>query len=137
MNINMKLTRGIRIGIYSTGIGLVTGTTVAYMLLGAIVNEAVAQTPYLNSKSIKVAMGDNSTPSVFCNDGDGMMSGGYSTGFSSTQSAFDTMVYSNHPTQEINQTGYFEGWEAGLVNKGNMTAEITAMVFCLNLTLTP
>lgn len=137
MNINMKLTRGIRIGIYSTGIGLVTGTTVAYMLLGAIVNEAVAQTPYLNSKSIKVAMGDNSTASVFCNDGDGMMSGGYSTGFSSTQSAFDTMVYSNHPTQEINQTGYFEGWEAGLVNKGNMTAEITAMVFCLNLTLTP
>lgn len=133
----MKLTRGIRIGIYSTGIGLVTGTTVAYMLLGAIVNEAVAQTPYLNSKSIKVAMGDNSTASVFCNDGDGMMSGGYSTGFSSTQSAFDTMVYSNHPTQEINQTGYFEGWEAGLVNKGNMTAEITAMVFCLNLTLTP
>lgn len=133
----MKLTRGIRIGIYSTGIGLVTGTTVAYMLLGAIVNEAVAQTPYLNSKSIKVGMGDNSTASVFCNDGDGMMSGGYSTGFSSTQSAFDTMVYSNHPTQEINQTGYFEGWEAGLVNKGNMTAEITAMVFCLNLTLTP
>lgn len=55
----MKLTRGIRIGIYSTGIGLVTGTTVAYMLLGAIVNEAVAQTPYLNSKSIKVGMGDN------------------------------------------------------------------------------
>ena len=33
MNINMKLTRGIRIGIYSTGIGLVTGTTVAIATL--------------------------------------------------------------------------------------------------------
>lgn len=97
----------------------------------------MAQAPYVNSETAPVAIGNYTTTSVYCNDGDGMISGGYSTGFSSTQSAFDTLVYSNHPTQEINQTGYFEGWEAGLVNKGNTSAEITALVLCLNLTLTP
>jgi hypothetical protein len=135
---NMKLTRdSIRARIFSTGIVLVISTTIVCILLSTIINEAVAQAPYLNSKTAPVAMGNNSTASVFCNDGDGMISGGYSIGFSSAQTAFDTIVYSNHPTQEINQTGYFEGWEAGLVNKGNTTAEITAMVLCLNLTLTP
>jgi hypothetical protein len=103
----------------------------------ASISEVIAQAPYVNSKTAPVTMDNQTTTSVFCNDGDGMISGGYSTGFSSTQSAFDTMVFSNHPTQEINQTGYFEGWEAGLVNKGNTTAKITATVLCLNLTLTP
>jgi hypothetical protein len=122
---------------FSTGIVLITSTTIACILLSTTVNETAAQAPYLNSKTAQVATGDNATASVSCNDGDGMISGGYSIGFSSTQSAFDTIVNSNHPTQEINQTGYFEGWEAGLVNKGNTTAKITAMVLCLNLTLTP
>ena len=73
---------------------------------------------------------------VFCGEGDGMISGGYSMN-SSVQTAFDTVIYSNRPAQQINQSGYFEGWEAGLVNGGNGTAEITATVLCLNLTLTP
>ena len=124
----------IKVKKFSTDIVLVFSTITAYMLLfGAPVNEAVAQTPYLNSKITPVVIGNYSTASVFCNDGDGMISGGYSIGFSSTQSAFDTMVYSNHPTQEINQTGYFEGWEAGLANKGNTTAEIVAYGSLLKL----
>ena len=134
---NLSTRESIRVRIFSTGMVLIVSTTIAYMPLSTIINEAVAQAPYLNSKTAPVAIDNNTAASVFCNDGDGMISGGYSIGFSSVQSAFDTMVYSNHPTQEINQTGYFEGWEAGLVNKGNTTAEITAMVLCLNLTLTP
>ena len=116
----------------------IAGITITCMLLCfIIINEAVAQTPYINSKKMPVEIGNYTKASVFCKDGDGMISGGFSMGFSSAQSAFDTMVYSNHPIQQINQTGYFEGWEAGLVNKGNTPAEITAIVLCLNLTLTP
>jgi hypothetical protein len=123
--------------IFSKGIVLITSTTIGCLLLSGIINDAAGQMPYLNSNMASVAVGENATASVFCNDGDGMISGGYSTDFSAVQSTFDAMIYSNHPTQEINQSGYFEGWEAGLVNKGNATAKITATVLCLNLTLTP
>jgi hypothetical protein len=134
-NLSTREKRGVRI--FSTHFALIASTTIACMILSCgPISEVIAQAPYVNSKTAPVTM-DNYTTSVFCNDGDGMISGGYSIGFSSTQSAFDTMVSSNHPTQEINQTGYFEGWEAGLVNKGNTTAKITATVLCLNLTLTP
>jgi hypothetical protein len=126
----------IRVTIFSKDIVLFISTAIALMLFNNVI-DVMAQAPYLNAKTDPVTMGNNTTASVFCNDGDGMISGGYSTGFSSVQSAFDTIVYSNHPIQEINQTGYFEGWEAGLVNRGNTTAEITAIVLCLNLTLTP
>jgi hypothetical protein len=126
----------IRIKIFSKDIVLFISTAIALMLFNNVI-DVMAQAPYLNAKTDPVTIGTNTTASVFCNDGDGMISGGYSTGFSSVQSAFDTIVYSNHPIQEINQTGYFEGWEAGLVNRGNTTAEITAIVLCLNLTLTP
>ncbi|GEM_PF-1965517 len=129
-------TRGSkRVRIFSTRIFLIS-VAIAYILLNSIINEALAQTPYLSSNTAPVPIGKNATASAFCNDGDGMISGGYSIGFLEGQSAFDTMLYSNHPIQEINQTGYFEGWEAGLVNKGNATAQITAIVLCLNLTLT-
>jgi len=112
-------------------------TTIGYILFIAIHNDAAGQAPYINSNMTPVPTGENRTTSVFCNDGDGMISGGYSSDFTNAHSAFDTIVYSNHPTQVINQSGYFEGWEAGLANKGNVTARITATVLCLNLTLTP
>ena len=116
---------------------LIVCAAVVYILLLGPVNVVMGQAPYLSSKVTSVPMNRNATASVFCNDGDGMMSGGYSIIFSSRVSEFDTSVYSNHPTQVINQTGYFEGWEAGLVNRGNETAKISAYVLCLNLTLTP
>jgi hypothetical protein len=122
---------------FATSIVLIASITIALMVLSTSINETVAQAPYLNARTVPVATDYNTTASVFCNDGDGMISGGYSIGFLSAQSAFDTMVYSNHPIQQINQSEYFEGWKAGLVNKGNTTAEITSMVLCLNLTLTP
>ena len=102
-----------------------------------ILNEAVAQPPYLNVKTANVSPDNSTNVSIFCKVGDGMISGGYSIGFSSILSAFDTMVSSNHPTQLINQTGYFEGWEAGLVNRGNATAKLTASTLCLDLKLSP
>jgi hypothetical protein len=134
---NLATRKRVSLRIFSKGIILITITTIGYILLIAIINEAAGQAPYLNTKVSSVAMGENATASVFCNDGDGMISGGYSTDFTTVQSAFDTMVYSNHPIQEINQSGYFEGWAAGLLNKGNTTTKITATVLCLNLTLTP
>jgi hypothetical protein len=129
--------KNAKLRIFSKCMVLIAITMIGYMLLFAFVNAAAGQMPYLNSKMALVAMGENGTASVFCSDGDGMISGGYSMDFSPALSAFDTMVYANHPTQEINQSGYFEGWEAGLVNKGNATAKLTATVLCLNLTLTP
>lgn len=105
-------------------------------LFSMVTNEAMAEAPYLSTDTTAVPSGANATASAFCKDGDGMISGGYSAGLTSNHSTFDIMVYSNHPIQEVNNTGYFEGWEAGLVNKGNKSTQITALVLCLNLTLT-
>jgi hypothetical protein len=136
--LSMRERIGVRIFTTETVLTSSTISSLVCMLLFCVsTSEAVAQAPYLNSKIAPVTTGNYTIVSVFCNEGDGLISGGYSLGFSSTQSAPDTMVYSNRPTQEINQTGYFEGWEAGLVNNGNAAAEIAATVLCLNLTLTP
>jgi hypothetical protein len=116
---------------------LIASIVIAYILVNISVDDAVAQAPYLNMKTSPVTPDKSVNVAVFCKEGDGMISGGYSMGYSSVQSAFDIVIYSNRPTQQINQTGYFEGWEAGLVNGGNGTAEITATVLCLSLTLTP
>ncbi len=64
------------------------------------------------------------------------VSGRYSIGFSTINDPFNTILYSNHPIQKVNTTGYFEGWEAGLVNKGAGMVTVTATTLCLNLTLT-
>jgi hypothetical protein len=93
--------------------------------------------PYLKVKTIKVLLSTNATSRVFCEDGDGIISGGYSIEFHSINSPFNTMLYSNHPIQKINQTGNFEGWEAALVNKSNETVTLSATTLCLNLKLTP
>jgi hypothetical protein len=132
---NFSIRDGLRVKISTRRLILII--PVAYIMVICSINETAAQAPYLNSKVAAVDMDNNATSSVFCNEGDGMISGGYSLSFPTRQSAFDTMVYSNHPTQEINQTGYFEGWESGLVNMGNATVKITSEVLCLNLTLTP
>lgn len=96
----------------------------------------MAQGPYLRMKTVKVLPFNNATGEAFCENGDGIISGGYSIGFSTINELFDTMLYSNHPIQKINTTGYFEGWEAGIVNKGASMATVTATTLCLNLTLT-
>jgi hypothetical protein len=93
--------------------------------------------PYLKVMTVKVPPSNNVTSTVFCENGDGIISGGYSIGFHSINSPFNTMIYSNHPLQKINRTGYFEGWEAGLVNKGNEAVTLAATTLCLNLKLTP
>lgn len=93
--------------------------------------------PYISEKTKIVYPGHYSSVLTFCNDGDGIISGGYSIDSAVELTIFDTMVHSNRPVQEINKTGYFEGWQAGLVNKGNESTEITAICLCLNLTLTP
>ena len=96
-----------------------------------------SQAPYISEKTEIVYPGHYSSASTFCNDGDGIISGGYSIDSAVGLAIFDTMLHSNHPVQEINKTGYFEGWQAGLLNKGNESTEITAVCLCLNLTLTP
>jgi hypothetical protein len=61
----------------------------------------------------------------------GIISGGYLIGFHSMNSPFNMMVHSNLPLQKINKTGYFKGWEAGLVNKGNEAVTLSATTFCI------
>lgn len=95
------------------------------------------QAPYLEINTAEVLPATNNTAKAFCNDGDGIISGGYSLRFDSLNAPFNTSIISNHPIQEVNETGYFEGWEAGLVNRGSETGIISATTLCLNLTLTP
>jgi hypothetical protein len=112
--------------------------TVLFILCFIQTDKIIAQgPPYIKTNTISVQPSSNATSRVFCNDGDGIISGGYSIGFRSVDSPFDTMLYSNHPIQKINQTGYFEGWESGLVNKGNETVTLSATTLCLDLKLTP
>lgn len=116
-----------------------------YVILTVLILSGFIQTdkvmaqgpPYIKSDTISVSPSSDATSRVFCKDGDGIISGGYSIGFHSIGSPFDTMLYSNHPIQTINQTGYFEGWESALVNKGNETVTLSATILCLNLKLTP
>ena len=100
-------------------------------------NNAAAQGPYLETKTIKVPPHTNSSANAYCEHGDGIITGGYSLEFPSINSPFNTMIYSNHPIQKINKTGYYEGWQAGLINKGDDKVGISATTLCLNLTLTP
>ena len=120
-------------------ISITAAAGLAVVILGFMpIKDLPAQgPPYLKTKTINVLPSNNATSRVFCGDGDGIISGGYSIGFHSISSPFDTMVYSNHPLQMINKTGYFEGWEAGLVNKGNEAVMLSATTLCLNLKLTP
>jgi hypothetical protein len=98
--------------------------------------DIMAQGPYLRMKTVNVLPFNNATSKAFCENGDGIISGGYSIASSTINELFDTMLYSNHPIQKINTTGYFEGWEAGMANKGARMMTITATTLCLNLTLT-
>ena len=130
----MKKEQNLRYVKTTTIIGALT----VFLLVGIVSeNIARAQAPYIRTKTAIVMPYDFESARTFCNDGDGIISGGYSIRFISVESIFDTMLYSNHPAQEVNETGYFEGWEAGIVNKGNETVGITATSLCLNLTLTP
>jgi hypothetical protein len=95
------------------------------------------QAPYLDTKTIQVLPATNSTAKAFCSSGDGIISGGYSLGFTSLDAPFNTSIISNRPVQEVNETGYFEGWETSLVNRGYETGTLSASTLCLNLTLTP
>jgi hypothetical protein len=97
----------------------------------------LGQAPYLNTKTVKVLPATNSTANAFCTGGDGIISGGYSLGFTSLDAPFNTSITSNRPVQEVNETGYFEGWETSLVNRGYETGTLSASTLCLNLTLTP
>jgi hypothetical protein len=114
-------------------------STSLYMLGVITLTKAAAQgsSTYTKIKIVKVLPAHNATATAFCNDGDGLLSGGYSIGFKSIKSAFNTMVYSNHPVHLKNATARFEGWQAGLINNGNETATIAATELCLNLTATP
>jgi hypothetical protein len=114
--------------------------SIAICLLANIstnINEAAAQGPYLKTRTVNVPPSTNATARTYCENGDGIISGGYSLEFQSINSPFNTMIYSNHPSQKINKTGYFEGWEVGLVNRGIEKAGVSATTLCLNLTLTP
>jgi hypothetical protein len=95
------------------------------------------QAPYLETKTVNVLPATNNSAKAFCSDGDGLISGGYLLGFTSLDAPFNTSIISNHPVQEVNETGYFEGWETSLVNRGAEMGTLSASTLCLNLTLTP
>jgi hypothetical protein len=140
MDYNQSSDSGIVIIILVVALTLVMlAATSLYFLGVATLSKAIAQgsSTYTKIKTVKVLPAHNATATAFCNNGDGLLSGGYSIGFTSIKSAFDTMVYSNHPVYLKNATARFEGWQAGLINNGNQNATIAAMELCLNLTSTP
>lgn len=97
----------------------------------------LGQAPYLETKIVKVLPASNNTAKAFCSGGDGIIAGGYSLGFTSLDAPFNTSITSSHPVQEVNETGYFEGWETSLVNRGYEAGTLSTSTLCLNLTLTP
>jgi hypothetical protein len=109
---------------------------IAYISANTSINEVAAQeSSYIVTESVKVNPNSNSTAKAFCENGDGLVSAGYSiSGFTSVQSASDTMIYVNQPIRQKNTTATFEGWETGLLNDGNATVTITAQGLCLDLT---
>ena len=115
---------------------LICGIVIASILAFAHLDDAVAQeSSYIVTESAKVNPHSNATAKAFCENGDGLVSAGYSiSGFTSVQSASDTIVYVNQPIRQKNTTAIFEGWETGLLNNGNATAIITAQGLCLDLT---
>jgi hypothetical protein len=115
---------------------LICSIVTAFILAIAHLDDAIAQeSSYIVTDSVKVNPSSNATAKAFCENGDGLVSSGYSiSGFTSVQSASDTMVYVNQPLRQKNTTAIFEGWEAGLLNNGNATVTITAQGLCLDLT---
>lgn len=109
---------------------------IASILVFAHFNDVVAQeSSYIVTESVQVNPNSNATAKALCENGDGLVSAGYSiSGFTSVQSASDTMLYVNQPIREKNTTAIFEGWETGLLNNGNVTVAITAQGLCLDLT---
>jgi hypothetical protein len=121
-----------------SGIFVIGIMTVFMITISNTENMSVlGQAPYLERETVKLLPATNSTARAFCSGGDGIISGGYSLGFNSLDAPFNTSITSNHPIQEVNETGYFEGWETGLVNRGYETGSLSASTLCLNLTLTP
>ena len=125
-----------RIFPYSAHTTLICSIVIAFILAFAHLDDVVAQeSSYIVAGSEKVNPNSNATAKAFCENGDGLVSAGYSiSGFTSVQSASDTMVYVNQPIRQKNTTAIFEGWETGLLNNGNATATITAQGLCLDLT---
>jgi hypothetical protein len=115
---------------------LIGSIVMTFISIFAYLNDVVAQeSSYIVRESIKVNPNSNATAKAFCENGDGLVSAGYSmTGFTSVQSASDTMVYVNQPIRQKNATAIFEGWETGLLNNGNASVTITAQGLCLDLT---
>lgn len=109
---------------------------IASILTFAHLDDAIAQeSSYIVTESVKVNPNSNATARAFCENGDGLVSAGHSmSGFTSVQSASDTMVYVNQPIRQKNTTAIFEGWETGLLNNGNETVTITSQGLCLDLT---
>ena len=115
---------------------LTCSIVLASILAFTHLDDAIAQeSSYIVTNSVKVNPNSNATARAFCENGDGLVSAGHSiSGFTSVQSASDTMVYVNQPIRQKNTTAIFEGWETGLLNNGNATATITAQGLCLDLT---
>jgi hypothetical protein len=115
---------------------LIWNVVMGCILALAHFNDVAAQeSSYIVTESVKVSPNSNATAKAFCENGDGLVSAGYSmSGFTSVQSASDTMVYVNQPIRQKNTTAIFEGWETGLLNNGNASITITAQGLCLDLT---
>src|SRR5215213_1465507 len=95
---------------------------------------------YMKTKEVEVPPFTMRNASIFCDAGDGLVSGGFEIPFPSINSSFDTILYSNHPTHMTNRTEtnsteieVFEGWSSGLLNNASTSSNITAYGLCLNL----
>lgn len=90
---------------------------------------------YFATEMAPVSADGNATAQAMCQSGDVLLTGGYTIGgFDSAQSVFNSVLFSNTALRTQNQTGAYEGWEAGLVNLGTAGLTITANAVCLDVT---
>lgn len=105
-----------------------------------MIKYAYGQEPssYMKTNEVEVPPFTMRNASIFCDPDDGLLSGGFEITVPSTNSTFDTLLYSNHPTHmtnstETNRTQIFEGWTSGLINNASTSSNITTYGLCLNL----
>ena len=98
-------------------------------------NQVRRSLTYFVTDMAPVSANGNATAQALCQSGDVLLTGGYTIGgFDSAQSVFNSVLYSNTALRMQNQTGAYEGWEAGLVNLGTAELTITANSVCLDVT---
>jgi hypothetical protein len=96
-------------------------------------NEFIS-TEYSKNDTVSVNPFSKAAAIALCENGDAIVAGGYSIGFSLLGALDNIFIYADKPIHLETDTSSQEGWQAGLANDQNETVSITATVLCTDIT---